>query len=117
MDRALDHPNICTVYEFDEAEEKTFISMAYVKGQSLRKKLESGPLELDEGIRIALQVAEGLQQAYKKGEVHRDIKSANIMVTEDGQAKIMDFGLARVTGGTLVTQEGMTMGTVTYMSP
>jgi len=107
MDRALDHPNICTVYEFDEAEEKTFISMAYVKGQSLRKKLESGPLELDEGIRIALQVAEGLQQAYKKGEVHRDIKSANIM----------DFGLARVTGGTLVIQEGMTMGTVTYMSP
>jgi len=114
---ALDHPNICTVYEFDEAEEKTFISMAYVEGQSLRKKVESGPLELDEALRIALQVAQGLQIAHKKGVVHRDIKSANIMVTEDNQAKIMDFGLARMTGGTLITQEGMTMGTIAYMSP
>jgi serine/threonine protein kinase/Tfp pilus assembly protein PilF len=114
---ALDHPNICTVYEFDEAEEKPFISMAYVEGQSLRKKLESGPLELDEALRIATQVAQGLQIAHKKGVVHRDIKSANIMVTEDNQAKIMDFGLARMTGGTLITQEGMTMGTIAYMSP
>jgi len=114
---ALDHPNICTVYEFDEAEDKTFISMAYVEGQSLRKKLESGPLELDEALRIALQAAKGLQIAHKKGVVHRDIKSANIMVTEDNQAKIMDFGLARMTGGTLITQEGMTMGTIAYMSP
>ena len=114
---ALDHPNICTVHEFDEAEKMSFISMAYVEGQSLRKKIESGPLELDEVLRIALQIAEGLQKAHKKGVMHRDIKSANIMVTEEGQAKIMDFGLARVTGGTLVTQEGMTMGTVTYMSP
>ncbi len=114
---ALDHPNICTVYEFDEAEEKTFISMAYVEGQSLREKLESGPLELDEALRIALQVAQGLQIAHKKGVVHRDIKSANIMVTEDNQAKIMDFGLARMTGGTLITKEGMTMGTIAYMSP
>jgi serine/threonine protein kinase len=114
---ALDHPNICTVYEFDEAEEKTFISMAYVEGQSLRKKLESGPLELDQALRIALQVAEGLKIAHKKGVVHRDIKSANIMATEDNQAKIMDFGLARMTGGTLITQEGMTMGTIAYMSP
>ncbi len=114
---ALDHPNICTVYEFDEAEEKTFISMAYVEGQSLRKKLESGPLELDEAIRIATQAAQGLQIAHKKGVVHRDIKSANIMVTEDNQAKIMDFGLARMTGGTLLTQEGTAMGTIAYMSP
>jgi len=114
---ALDHPNICTVYEFDEAEEKTFISMAYVEGQSLREKLESGPLKLDEALRIATQAAEGLKIAHKKGIVHRDIKSANIMVTEDNQAKIMDFGLARMTGGTLITKEGMTMGTVAYMSP
>ncbi len=114
---ALDHPNICTVYEFDEAEEKTFISMAFVEGQSLRKKLESSPLELDEALRIATQVAEGLQMAHKKGVVHRDIKSANIMVTEDSQAKIMDFGLARMTGGTLLTQEGTAMGTIAYMSP
>jgi serine/threonine-protein kinase len=114
---ALDHPNICTVYEFDEAEEKTFISMAYVEGQSLRKKIESGPLELDEALWIATQVAQGLQIAHKKGIVHRDIKSANIMVDDRNQAKIMDFGLARMTGGTLLTQEGTAMGTIAYMSP
>jgi serine/threonine protein kinase/Tfp pilus assembly protein PilF len=114
---ALDHPNICTVFEFDEAEEKTFISMAYIEGQSLKKKIESGPLELDEAIRIALQAAEGLRKAHKSGVVHRDIKSANIMVTEEDQAKIMDFGLARIAGGTPVTKEGMTMGTIAYMSP
>lgn len=114
---ALDHPNICTVYEFDEAEEKTFISMAFVEGQNLRKKIESGPLELDEALRIATQVAEGLQEAHKKEIIHRDIKSPNIMVDERDQAKIMDFGLAKVAGGILVTKEGTTMGTIAYMSP
>jgi len=114
---ALDHSNICTVYEFDEAEDKSFISMAYIDGQSLKKKIESGPLELDEALRTATQVAEGLQEAHKKGVVHRDIKSANIMVTEKSQVKIMDFGLARMTGGTLLTQEGTAMGTIAYMSP
>jgi len=114
---ALDHPNICTVYEFDEAEEKTFISMAFIEGENLRKKIESNPLELEEALRIATQVAEGMQIAHKKGVVHRDIKSANIMVTEDSQAKIMDFGLARMTGTTLLTQEGAAMGTIAYMSP
>jgi len=71
---ALDHPNICTVHEFDETEKTSFISMAYIEGQSLKKKIESGPLELDEAIRIALQVAEGLRKAHKSGVVHRDIK-------------------------------------------
>ena len=114
---ALDHPNICTVYEFDEAEDTSFISMAYIEGQNLRKKSESGPLEIEDALRIAKQVAEGLQEAHKKGVVHRDIKSANILVDARGQAKIMDFGLARMTGGTMVTKEGTTMGTVAYMSP
>ena len=114
---ALDHPNICTVYEFAEAEGKPFISMAYIEGQSLRKKIESDPLELEEALRIGTQVAEGLQEAHKKGIVHRDIKSGNIMVTDSGQAKIMDFGLARKTEGTLLTKEGSTMETIAYMSP
>jgi len=114
---ALDHPNICTVYEFDEVDGVNFISMAYIEGQSIRKKIEAGPLGLEEAVRIAEQVAEGLQAAHQKGIVHRDIKSANIMVTERGQAKIMDFGLARTAEKTLLTKEGTTMGTVAYMSP
>jgi len=114
---ALDHPNICTVHEIDEAEGKTFISMAYIQGLSLRKRIERGPLDSDEVLELALQIAEGLEEAHSKGIVHRDIKSANIMVTEKGQAKIMDFGLAKVTGDPLMTQEGAAIGTAAYMSP
>jgi serine/threonine-protein kinase len=114
---ALDHPNICTVYEIDESDGQMFIAMAYVEGQSLRKKVSQGPLKLDETLDIAIQVAEGLQEAHGKGIVHRDIKSANIMVTSKGQAKIMDFGVAKLAGRTKFTQTGTTMGTVAYMSP
>ena len=114
---ALDHPNICTVYEVDEAEEKTFISMAYIEGQSLREKIRSGPLKMEEALDIAIQIANGLEEAHKKGVVHREIKSDNIMVTSRGQSKIMDFGLAKIRGGTLLTREGIFMGTVAYMSP
>jgi len=113
----LDHPNICTVYEFDQADKTSFISMAYIEGRSLRKKIESGPLELEEALSISEQVAEGLSEAHKRGIVHRDIKSANVMLTERGQAKVMDFGLARLSGSTLLTKDGSTMGTVSYMSP
>jgi TolB-like protein/Tfp pilus assembly protein PilF len=114
---ALDHPHICTVHEIDEAEGRMFISMAFVEGESLKTRIERGALKLGEVMDIGLQVAEGLKEAHKKGIVHRDIKAANIMVTEKGQAKIMDFGLARMAGRALLTKEGTTMGTVAYMSP
>ncbi|MFC2158330.1 protein kinase [Acidobacteriota bacterium] len=114
---SLDHPNICTVFEFDEAEGQSFISMAYIHGQSLRKRIEANPLEPTESLRIVTQVAEGLNEAHQKGVVHRDIKSANIMVDDRGQAHIMDFGLARISGRAHVTKEGTTMGTIAYMSP
>ncbi|MCJ7582620.1 MAG: protein kinase [Candidatus Aminicenantes bacterium] len=114
---ALDHPNICTVYEVDEAEGKTFISMAYVEGQSLKKIIKENPPELSAAFDIAIQVAEGLDKAHKKGIVHRDIKSANIMLNEENRAQIMDFGLAKISGAQGFTKTGTTMGTIGYMSP
>jgi serine/threonine-protein kinase len=113
----LDHPNICTVHEIDEADDRMFISMAFIQGESLKTKIDRGPLKIDTVLDFGMQVAEGLREAHKEGVIHRDIKSANIMITESAQAKIMDFGLARVRGGTLLTKEGMTMGTIAYMSP
>jgi dienelactone hydrolase len=91
--------------------------MEYVGGKSLRNKINRGPIKIEDALDIAIQVAEGMEQAHKKGIIHRDIKSANIMVTDTGQAKIMDFGLAKVKGGTQLTREGITLGTVAYMSP
>ncbi|UCF78996.1 MAG: protein kinase [Candidatus Eiseniibacteriota bacterium] len=114
---ALSHPNICTIFEIDEAEGQTFIAMEYVEGKSLKEQLRSGPLKLDEATTLAAQVAEGLREAHEKGITHRDIKSANVMVTLKGQAKIMDFGLAKLTGRTQVTKAGTTVGTTGYMSP
>jgi len=114
---ALDHPNICTVHEIDEVEGKTFISMAYLKGQSLKDKIALGPLEIQEAINVATQAAEGINEAHEKGIVHRDIKPANIMLTDKGQAKIMDFGLAKLAWGMDLTKTATIMGTVAYMSP
>ncbi len=114
---ALNHQNICTIYEIDKAEGRTFIAIECIEGQSLKNKIESGPLALDEAMDIAIQVAGGLGQAHEKGIIHRDIKPANIMVTRAGQVKIMDFGLAKSLGRTLLTQTGTTIGTVAYMSP
>jgi tetratricopeptide (TPR) repeat protein/tRNA A-37 threonylcarbamoyl transferase component Bud32 len=114
---ALDHPNICTIYEIDEVKGKTFIAMAYIEGQNLNNKVKSAPLRLEEALDIGMQVAQGLQEAHEKGVFHRDIKSSNIMVTEKGQAKIMDFGIAKFAGGTEITRPATFMGTVTYMSP
>ncbi|UCF79050.1 MAG: protein kinase, partial [Candidatus Eiseniibacteriota bacterium] len=114
---SLDDTNICTVHEIDEADDKTFIAMTYIEGQSLKEKIASGPLPLDEAINITMQVAAGLQDAHEKGIVHRDIKSGNIMVTTKGQVKIMDFGVAKLTKETTVTEIGTTVGTAAYMSP
>jgi serine/threonine protein kinase/dienelactone hydrolase len=114
---ALSHPKICTIYEIDEEEGKSFIAMEFVEGENLKSKLEKSPPQLEEALDIAVQVAEGLEEAHKKGIIHRDIKSSNIMVTDKGQAKIMDFGLAKVKGGSLLTREGTTLGTVAYMPP
>jgi TolB-like protein len=91
--------------------------MEYIEGQSLKDKLKSSPLNIDEAKNIALQVAEGLREAHEKGIIHRDIKPANIMITEKGQAKITDFGLAKLSWGTHLTKPSTIMGTVAYMSP
>ena len=114
---ALSHPNVCTIYEVDEASERPFIAMEFVEGQSIGEIIRKGSLSSETALDIAMQVAAGLEEAHKKGIIHRDIKSANIMVTPGGQAKVMDFGLAKVTGGATLTREGATMGTVAYMSP
>ena len=114
---ALDHPSICTVHAINEAEGQTFISMAYIDGQSLEEIIKSGPINPDEARNIAIQIAEGLQEAHEKGIIHRDIKTANIMVNRKGQAKITDFGLAKLSGRTRLTQTATIMGTVSYMSP
>jgi len=114
---ALSHPRICTIHEIGEEEDQSFIVMEYIEGQSLRQKILKGPLDQTEVLDIAIQVAEGLEEAHKKGIVHRDIKPGNIMLTEKGVAKVMDFGLAKVFGGSLITKEATTMGTVAYMSP
>jgi serine/threonine protein kinase len=83
----LDHSNICTIYEVNEHNDQTFISMTFIDGQSLKDKIESGLMDIDEAKDIAIQVAEGLKEAHEKGIVHRDIKPANIMLTKKGQAK------------------------------
>jgi serine/threonine protein kinase/formylglycine-generating enzyme required for sulfatase activity/dienelactone hydrolase len=114
---AISHPNICTIHEIDDFEDQTYIAMEFVEGQSLRELTKKDTIPVADSLDLAIQVASGLEVAHKKGVVHRDIKSANIMVTPSGQAKIMDFGLAKVSGSALITQEGVTMGTVAYMSP
>ena len=114
---ALDHPGICTVYEVGEAEGRTFLSMAYLEGQTLRRRVEQQPLPASDAVRLVIEVLEGLHEAHDLGIVHRDIKSSNIMVTKRGRAKIMDFGLAQLPGAARITQLGTTLGTAAYMSP
>jgi len=114
---SLSHPNICTIYEIDETAAQPFISMAYIEGKNLKDLVEPGPLKLEDALRYAIQVARGLEEAHAKGVVHRDIKSANIVVSDKGHAIVMDFGLAKLQGQTKLTRTGTTVGTVSYMSP
>jgi len=115
---SLEHPNICGIYEIDETPEgQMFIVMPCYEGESLAATIERGPLKLDEAIDIAIQVASGLSKAQEKGIVHRDIKPGNIFLTSDGLAKIVDFGLAKLSGRTKLTRTGTAPGTVSYMSP
>jgi len=113
---ALDHPNISTIYEINDDDSAMYISMAFIDGPSLKETIDRGPMKIDRALDIAVQVAEGLKAAHAKSIVHRDIKSANIMIAETGQAKIMDFGLAKLIG-TRDPKERSTVGTVAYMSP
>ena len=119
---ALNHKNIATVYSIEEvdnsqSENELFIVMEYIKGVELSEKIKSGVIPFDESIKIATQIAEGLEAAHKEGIIHRDIKSSNIMISESGNVKIMDFGLAKIRGGLKITQAGTNFGTITYMSP
>jgi serine/threonine protein kinase/Flp pilus assembly protein TadD len=115
---ALDHPNICTIYEINETDTgQMFIAMAYYGGESLKERIERGPLGIEDALNIAVQVAEGLARAHEAGMIHRDVKPANILITPRDEVKIVDFGLAKLTGTHITTSVGVPMGTVLYMSP
>jgi len=115
---SLNHPNICTIHEIGEdGEGQLFLCMALCEGETLKARLQRGPLPLEEALDVAIQIASGLARAHQAGIVHRDIKPANVMVNDRRDVKILDFGLAQMTGETRLTRAGSAIGTVAYMSP
>jgi len=114
---ALNHPNIITVHEVAEFEKKLYIAMEYVEGQSLKDFIAGKELSLSEVIDIATQISDGLAAAHQAGIVHRDVKPQNILLGNDGRARICDFGLVKLKKDVALTQAGSTLGTVAYMSP
>ncbi|HKW13200.1 MAG TPA: serine/threonine-protein kinase, partial [Candidatus Krumholzibacteria bacterium] len=113
----LSHPNICTIYEINDAGDDTFIAMQLIDGITLRDRVLSGAVSVEEALHILMQVAEGLAEAHRKGIVHRDMKSSNIMITPSGRAVIMDFGLARPSGPLRPEERFSSRGTSSYLSP
>ena len=114
---SLDHPNVCTIYEVGELDDQVFIAMAHYEGETLKQRIDRGPLDVLDALDIAIQTARGLGKAHDAGIVHRDIKPANLIVTTDGLVKILDFGVAKLVNEAGLTQTGTTLGTVAYMSP
>jgi serine/threonine protein kinase/tetratricopeptide (TPR) repeat protein len=114
---AFNHPNVTTIYEVGETEDGIFIAMEHVDGRTLREITEHETLPIKKVLGLAIQVCEGLHAAHKRDIVHRDVKSENIMVTEGGRVKIMDFGLAKLKGATRLTTKTSTLGTIAYLSP
>ena len=113
----LDHVNLCTIHEIGETDDGTlFIAMAYYEGQTLKQKIARGPMPLDESLDVTIQIARGLAKVHARGIVHRDVKPANVIITDDGVVKILDFGLAKMADLHL-TKTGMALGTAAYMSP